>query len=89
MGGLPSDRLSQEPYFTYCGINMFEPFLVKDGDEQRKYYGALFTCMSSRAVHIETANNMSIDSFMLVLRIISYRGNVGMVCTIMEPILLG
>ena len=28
MGDLPSDRLTQEPPFTYCGINMFGPFLT-------------------------------------------------------------
>ena len=26
MGDLPSDRLTQEPPSTYCGINMFGPF---------------------------------------------------------------
>ena len=31
MSNLPSDRLTQEPPFTYCGINMFGSFLVKDG----------------------------------------------------------
>ena len=45
MGDLPSDRLTQEPPFTYCGINMFGSFLIKDGRKQRKYYGAMFTCM--------------------------------------------
>ena len=49
-----SDRLTQEPPFAYCDIDMFGPFLVKDGRKQRKYYGAMFTCMPSRAVHIET-----------------------------------
>ena len=68
MGNLPSDRLAQEPPFTYCGIDMFGPFLVKDGHKQRKYYGTMFTCMSSREVHIETTNSMSTDSFMLALR---------------------
>ena len=37
MGDLPSERLAQEPLFTYCGIEMFGPFLVKDGRKQRKY----------------------------------------------------
>ena len=68
MDDLPSDRLTQEPPFTYCGIDMFQPFLVKDGHKQRKYYGAVFTCMSSRAVHIETTNSMSTDSFILAMR---------------------
>ena len=65
---LASERLTQEPPYTYCGINMFGPFMVKDSCKQRKYYAAIFTCMSSRAVHIETTNSMSTDSFILALR---------------------
>ena len=80
MGDLPSDRLTQEPAFTYCDINMFGPFLVRDGCKQRKYYGAMFTCMSSRALHIETTS--SIDSFILASRrLINWRGNVRMIHT--------
>ena len=41
MGDLPLDRLTQEPPFTYWGIEMFGPFLIKDGRKQRKYYGAM------------------------------------------------
>ena len=67
MDDLPSDRLIHDPPFTYCGIDMFGPFLVKDGRKQRKY-SAMFTCMSSRAVHIETTNSVSTDSFILALR---------------------
>ena len=81
MGDLPSDRLTQELPFTYCCINMFGPFLVKDGIKQEKY-GAMFTCISCRAVHIETTNTMSTGSFILALRrLISQRGNVRMIRT--------
>ena len=42
----------------------------------------MFTCMSSRAVHIETTNSMSTDSFILALRrLVSQRGNVRMIRT--------
>ena len=47
MGDLSTNRITQEPPFTYNSINMFELFLVKDGRKQRKYYDAMFTCMSS------------------------------------------
>ena len=77
MGDLPEDRLSTEPPFTYCGIDMFGPFLVKDGRKTQKRYGAMFTCLSSRAVHIETTNSMTTDSFIQALRrFLSRRGNV-------------
>ena len=90
MGDLASARLTQEPPFTYCSMDMFGPFLVKDGRKQRKYYGAMFTCMSSRVVHIETTNSMSTDSFILALRrLISQRGNVRMICTDNGTIFVG
>ena len=55
-------------------------FRNQAGHKQRKYYGAMFTFMSSRAVHIEITNNMSTDSFILALRrLISQRGNVRMI----------
>ena len=61
---------------------MFGPFLVKDCRKQKKCYGAIFTCMSRRVVHIETTNSMSTGSFILALkRLISQRGNVRMIRT--------
>ena len=41
IGDMSSDRHTQEPLFTYCGIDMFGSFLAKDGRKQRKYYGAM------------------------------------------------
>ena len=77
MGNLPADRLLEEPPFTYCGVDMFGPFFVKDGRKTQKKYGAMFTCLSSRAVHIKTTSNLTTDSFIQTLRrLISRRGNV-------------
>ena len=77
MGNLPADRLLEEPPFTYCGVDMFGPFFVKDGRKTQDKYGAMFTCLSSRAVHVETTSNLTTDSFIQTLRrLISRRGNV-------------
>ena len=82
MGDLPSDGLTQEPRFTFCGIDMFKPFMVKDGRKQTKCCGAIFRYMSSRVVQIKTTNSMSTDSLMLALRrLISRRWNVRMIHT--------
>ena len=74
---LPKDRINEEPPFSYFGIDMFGPFTVKDGRKERKGYGALFTCLLSRAVHIEVTYSMANDSFIMCLRkFIGRRGYV-------------
>ena len=77
MSDLPEDRLECTPPFTYCAVDYFGPFIVKDGRKELKRYGVLFTCMASRAVHIETANSLETDSFINALRrFISRRGPI-------------
>ena len=68
MAYLHKDRISEEPPFVYCGIDMFGPFIVKDGCKEKKRYGALFTCLSLGVVHIEVTHGMTTDSFIMCLR---------------------
>ena len=68
MASLPSDRLCEEPPFTYCGVYLFGPLVTKEGCKELKRYEALFTCLSSRAIHIETVASLNTDSFILCLR---------------------
>ena len=68
MSDLPEDRLEPSPPFTYCAVDHFGPFIIKDGRKELKRYGVLFTCMASRAVHIETANSLETDAFINALR---------------------
>ena len=73
----PSDRFQEEPPFTHCGVDMFGPFYIKQRQNTLKLYGVLFTCLVSRAVHIETTKTMDTDSFILApRRFIARRGNV-------------
>ena len=82
MTDLPKDRISEEPPFSYCGIGMFGSFTVKDGRKEKKRYGALFTCLSSRAVHIEVSHSMTTDSFIMCLRrFIGRRGYIRVIRT--------
>ena len=70
----------KEPPFTYCGVDLFGSFLVKDGRKEVKRYGALYTCLSSRAIHTEVVYSLSTDSFIMSLRrFVGCRGNVRMI----------
>ncbi|XP_053388583.1 uncharacterized protein LOC128551695 [Mercenaria mercenaria] len=68
MADLPSDRLEPSPPFTYCAVDYFGPFYVKEGRKEMKRYGVLFTCLTCRAVHVETATSLETDSFINCLR---------------------
>ncbi|KAK3724031.1 hypothetical protein QZH41_007681 [Actinostola sp. cb2023] len=68
MADLPKDRLQPAPPFTYSGVDCFGPWLIKEGRREVKRYGVLFTCMASRAIHIEVANSMETDSFINAYR---------------------
>ena len=65
---LPEDRLEPTPPFTYCAMDYFGPFIIKDGRKELKLHGMLLTCMASKAVHIETANFLETDAFINALR---------------------
>ena len=77
MADLPEDRLQPAPPFTYCGVDVFGPWYIKQGRKELKRYGILFTCMASRGIHIETSASLSTDSFINALRrFISIRGPI-------------
>ena len=52
MADLPKNRISPAPPFTHTGVDYFGLFIIKEGRKEVKRYGALFTCLVSRAVHI-------------------------------------
>ena len=68
MADLPKDRTEPVPPFTYSAVDYFGPFFIKEGRKEVKRYGVLFTCMSSRAVHIETSTTLETDSYINALR---------------------
>ena len=68
MACLPDDRLEPAPPFSFCAVDYFGPFIVKERRSEVKRYGVLFTCMGSRSVHLETANSLESSSFINALR---------------------
>ena len=75
MPNLPNDRLSVgENPFSKVGVDYFGPPVVKFSKRTRsnqviaKRYGVLFTFLTTPAVHLEIAGDMSTDSFILALR---------------------
>ena len=63
MVGLPEDRPGPAPPFTNCAVDFIGPRLLKQGRKEGRRYGVLFTCMASRAIHLEVFNRLGTDSF--------------------------
>lgn len=77
MAELPKERVEASAPFTYCGIDCFGPFITKKARKEQKRYGLIFTCLFSRAIHIEMLEDLSTDAFINALRcFISLRGTV-------------
>ena len=68
MADLPEDRVQSAPPFSYCAVDYFGPWYIKEGRRQLKRYGVFFTCLASKAVHLEVANLLTTDSFMNAYR---------------------
>ncbi len=74
---LPANRVDPSPPFSYCGMDCFGPFLCKQGRKEHKRYDLIFTCFSSRAIHIEMLEDLTTDAFINALRcFIAIRGAV-------------
>ena len=68
MADPPTDRTKEVPLFTYSAVDYLGPFRIKDGRKEVKRYDVLFTCMSSRAVHIKTSSSLETDLYINALR---------------------
>ncbi|XP_015754706.1 PREDICTED: uncharacterized protein LOC107334287 [Acropora digitifera] len=69
MADLPAERVTPDkPPFTFVGVDCFGPFWVKRARSQVKRSGVLYTCLATRAIHLEVAQSMDSDSFVNSMR---------------------
>ena len=78
LGLLPATRTQLTlKAFVNVGVDMAGPLMVKmgRGKSQQKRWICLFTCLSTRAVHLELCHSLDVSSFMNALtRLIGRRG---------------
>ena len=72
---LTADRMRPSRPFAVTGVDFAGPLYVKVGRETQKPYIALFTCATTRAVHLELCTDMTAAKFLMALqRFIGRRG---------------
>ena len=81
----PVERVSEDPPFNNTGVDFAGPIYVKDGHGSTttcKVYICLFTCASTRALHLEIVRDMSTGTFLQAFR--RFCGRRGILCLIMR-----
>ena len=69
MFDLPAARLQiHEPPFSHVGTDYFGPLVVKVKRSECKRYDCFFTCMTTRAIHLELSYDLTSLAFINALR---------------------
>ena len=70
MADVPKERLAvYKPPFCHTAVDYFGPLDVGlNSNRTGKRYGALFTCLTTRAVYLDLAPSLSSEDFLNVLR---------------------
>ena len=63
--------------FEHGGINYMCGLKVKQGRNELKRYACIFTCLTARFTHLEIANDLSTESFVMAYRrFLAFTGSV-------------
>ena len=62
---LPPERVTPTRAFDFVGLDFAGPILLFENDIEHKAYILLFTCATTRAVHLELCSNMSAYCFLM------------------------
>ena len=67
---LPTCRVTEAPAFTFSGVDFAGPILVRVGglSKSEKVWICLFTCLVTRAVHLDIVVDMSAETFIRCLK---------------------
>ncbi|KRX32907.1 hypothetical protein T05_1895, partial [Trichinella murrelli] len=80
MAPLPKNRLVETHAFDNVRIDFAGLLYVKEGRTISKIYICLFTCMATRAIHLEPTSDMTAQNFLAAFRrFISRRGKPSVV----------
>ena len=69
MADLPVQRITgfSKP-FQFTGLDYFGPLIAKRARSRVKRWGCIFTCMVTRAVHLELSDSLDTSDFIMTLR---------------------
>ena len=56
---IPTERVSASAPFTYVGVDNFGPLYMKVNRQTPKALVCLYTCLATRAIHLELINDMT------------------------------
>lgn len=76
MGDIPKESSERCEFpFSFTGMDYFGPMMVKHGRRYEKVWGALFTCLTTRGIHVELASSLTTNSaIMAMTRFMNIRG---------------
>ena len=82
---LPACRVSDDPPFVHTGLDFADPLYVQESPDKgsnTKTYICLFTCASTRVIHLELTHGLNVDTFLLAFR--RFVGRRGLPATLLS-----